>query len=114
MINVLGSARWSAESARRTGRLSEKGIRMIEVIILVPVADNDGRTFAAPHHRAFERFLVERFGGFTRLPGKAQGGWVDGAGREYRDSNILYMVLVTDLVGNGGLSEAASFAKTHY
>lgn len=87
---------------------------MIEVIILVPVADNDGQTFAAPHHRAFERFLVERFGGFTRLHGFSEGAWVDKDGREYRDSNILYMVLVGNLVGNEGLREAASFAKTHY
>jgi hypothetical protein len=88
---------------------------MIEVIILVPVANNDGRTFAAPHHRAFERFMMERFGGFTRLSGHAQGGWVDRAtGREYRDATILYMVGVEGLVGNEGLREAASFAKSHY
>lgn len=88
---------------------------MIEVIILVPVANNDGRSFSAPHHRAFEAFLMERFEGFTRLPGKAQGGWVDRAtGQEYRDATILIMVAVEGLVGNTALREAVSFAKSHY
>lgn len=88
---------------------------MIEVTILVPVADNDGRTFAAPHHAQFEAFLTERLGGFTRLPGVAVGGWVDEAtGRSYRDLTTLYMVAVRGLVGNEALHEVASFAKAHY
>lgn len=87
---------------------------MIEVTILVPVAHNDGHTFSPAHHRAFEALLMERFDGFTRLPGTASGGWVDG-GVTYRDDTMVYMVLVSGLLANGAeLAEAISFAKTHY
>lgn len=58
---------------------------------------------------------MERLGGFTQLPGEAQGGWVDRAtGREYRDATILYMVAVDGLVGNESLRDAVRFAKAHY
>lgn len=88
---------------------------MIEVTILVPVADNDGQTFSTSHHTIFEAFLAKRFGGFTRLPGEASGGWVDGAtGRYYSDRTILYVVAVRGLVGNEDLREAVSFAKAHF
>src|SRR5690349_12247677 len=87
---------------------------MVEVQILIPVASNEGATFGAAHHRAFEAFLIERFGGFTRLPGNAAGGWADPTGRVYRDSTVIYMVAVTGLVGNDGLRATADFAKAHY
>lgn len=92
---------------------------MIEVTILIPVADNDGDTFATPHHAQWERFLAERFGGFSRLPGEVSGGWVDGGtGRYYADRNIVYRVAVQGgLVGGSGgnaLREAVSFAREHY
>lgn len=88
---------------------------MIKVTILVPVADNDGQTFAAPHHAQFEAALESSFNGFTRLPGFAVGGWVDKAtGRSYRDSNLIYEVAVEGLVGNEALLEAVRFAKAHY
>lgn len=88
---------------------------MIEVTYLIPVADNDGVTFATPHHAQFEAFLTGRFGGFTKLPGTAEGAWIDRAtGLTYRDSTILYMVAVEGLVGNEALRETASFARDHY
>lgn len=91
---------------------------MIEVTILIPVASNDGDIFAAPHHAQWERFLAERFGGFTRVAGFNSGGWVDEAtGRYYSDRTIVYVVAVEGLVGGSGggnLREAVSFAKDHY
>lgn len=88
---------------------------MIEVTLLVPLSDNDGATFTAPHHASFEAVLLDHFGGFTRLPGNAKGGWLDSkTGRIYFDESILYMVGVGGLVGNGALREVVRLAKLHY
>lgn len=88
---------------------------MIEVTILIPVADNDGITFISAHHEAFEVFILDRFGGYTRLPGSAMGGWKDSkTGITYRDATLQYMVAVEGLIGNDALREAISFAKAHY
>lgn len=89
---------------------------MIEVIILIPLADNSGETFSTTHDSQFEGFLERRFGGFTKLPGTVFGGWVDPeTGITYRDHSAAYLVLVKGVVGSSGaLLEAASFAKAHY
>lgn len=91
---------------------------MIDVQILIPVASNEGETFTAAHHSAFEAFLIERFGGFsgfTRLPGHAEGGWADPTGRVYRDITVIYMVAVPALLGSAdGLRAMADRAKAHY
>lgn len=86
---------------------------MIEVTILIPIADNDGMTFAAPHHRQFEAVLLDHFGGFTRFPWHAIGGWV-GNGQTFSDATAVYLVAVEGLVGNDALREAIRFAKRHY
>ncbi|MGE0792505.1 MAG: hypothetical protein AB7S26_42940 [Sandaracinaceae bacterium] len=87
---------------------------MIEVTILIPLASNEGDTFSPAHHATFEALLIESFGGFTRLPGNASGGWVDG-GITYRDSNMVYMVLVPGLIGKCfQLTRVIAFAKRHY
>ncbi len=87
---------------------------MIETTILIPLVSNEGDTFSPAHHRAFEAVLLDRFGGFTRLPGTASGGWVDG-GVTYRDDTVLYMVLVVGVLQRSeALHEVLDFAKSHY
>lgn len=86
---------------------------MIEVTILIPVADNDGHEFSADHHRAFESFLLETFGGFSRLPGLVRGAWL-GDGIRYDDELIVYLVAIQSIADGGNIGGAASFAKVHY
>lgn len=87
---------------------------MIEVTFLIPVADNDGITFAAPHHREFEAVLLDHFGGFTRMPETAIGGWRDASGT-YHDHNLIYVVAVGGIIARGPeLLVVAELAKRHY
>jgi hypothetical protein len=87
---------------------------MVEVTLLIPVADNSGRPFSPHHMEAFEDLLLETFGGFTRIPGTLVGHWLDG-GRKYTDILFGYMVAVDGLVKGGrGLREVVDFAKSHF
>ncbi|RYZ17178.1 MAG: hypothetical protein EOO70_02680 [Myxococcaceae bacterium] len=85
---------------------------MFEIQILIPVASNEGVTFAPAHHDAFEAFVIDRFGGLT-FAGTVQGAWLDN-GQLYRDTCRLYQVAVTSLTDGGKVGEVVSFAKVHY
>ena len=99
---------------RMLGQFAENGIQMIEVTFLIPVASNDGETFAAPHHEQFEAVLLDHFGGFTRLPYEAIGGWRDNTGT-YHDHNLIYVVAVDGIITRGPeLLVCAELAKRHY
>lgn len=86
---------------------------MFEVTIFIPVTDNDGKTFDATHHAAFEAAAVERFGGLTRYQNGANGIWTDGE-RTYIDTNVVYGVAIGGITEGGKLGELVSFAKSHY
>ncbi len=86
---------------------------MIEVCILVPVRANDGTTFTAEEHVAFEAELVRLFNGFTMLDASAFGGWV-AAGVVYQDETRIYAVFIASLVDGYTVGLAVAFAKTHY
>jgi len=87
---------------------------MIEVMVLIPVTSNEGETFGAAHHVAFEAFVLARFGGITRLPGAAAGSWLDN-GAVFTDATIVYVIAVTGLVAQStALREVVEFAKAHY
>lgn len=87
---------------------------MVEVTLLIPVADNSGRPFTPFHVGVFEDKLLETFGGFTRLPGTASGHWLDG-GTTYTDILFGYVVAVEGLVKGGeGLREVVDFARDHF
>jgi hypothetical protein len=90
-------------------------VSMIEVQILVPVRDNEGVAFDPAHDAVFEAYLASHFGGFTRLPAEAGGGWVDEEKRYYPDSMRVYIVAVTGLIGGGeALRLMADIVKAHY
>lgn len=87
---------------------------MIEVMVLIPVSSNEGKTFGAAHHTAFEAFVLDRFGGVTRLPGTAAGAWLD-SGTVFNDATIIYVIAVSGLLADAvALREIVAFAKAHY
>jgi hypothetical protein len=86
---------------------------MLIVEILIPLADNDGRTFTSDHHAAFEAALAGLFGGFSRLPGTVTGGWQH-EGRLYRDDLVVYAVALPSIVEGAKVGEAVEIAKAHY
>lgn len=87
---------------------------MVEVTLLIPVAGNSGLPFSPFHIGIFEDKLLEYFGGYTRRPGHAVGGWVD-KGTKYSDILFEYTVAIDGLVkGGGGLREVVDFARAHF
>jgi hypothetical protein len=67
-------------------------VHLIE--ILLPLADNDGKPFAAELHAAVRDELVDHFGGvtaFTRSP--AEGLWKEGADEPDRDEIVILEVM---------------------
>lgn len=86
---------------------------MIEVTILIPLADNEGQEFSASHHEKFEALLARTFGGVTRLPGQARGVWLEGAKR-YDDQLIVYLVALESITDGGKLGRIIDRAKRHY
>jgi len=69
---------------------------MIEVHVLIPVADNTGRTFDRQHDQLFESELLNLFGEFSCLPGTVTGQWVD-AGQVYTDESRLFVVTLRSI-----------------
>lgn len=86
---------------------------MIEITILIPLAGNDGLTFAPAHHAVFEREVVDVFGGFTLLPDAAKGGWVKD-GTFYPDYHLQYVVALDSITHGGKVADIAAFARRHY
>ncbi len=67
--------------------------------ILLPLADNEGRSFPGELFAAVRRELADRFGGltaFTRAP--AEGFWDDGGGVA-RDDVVVLEVMADELDG---------------
>ena len=94
---------------------SKAEVHIVEVLILIPVADNDGVPFSVDHDAVFEFHLVKLFKGFSQLPGEGSGGWEMEGGTPKREPWRQYMVAVDRLIGDGDkLRMAALFAKRHY
>ncbi len=86
---------------------------MVEIQILIPVADNAGVRFSPAYHAAFEAYVVDRFGGITRFPSTATGTWAD-AGVTYQDRLRVYGIAMRSLTQGALLGEVVDFAKSHY
>jgi len=86
---------------------------MIEVSILIPVADNSGVKFNRTVHTAFQAFLIAEFGGFTRMPGAASGGWIAG-GILYRDKHRIYIVDLPSITDGGKVGPVVDAVKRMY
>jgi hypothetical protein len=92
---------------------SSRRKKMFELTIFIPLADNDGREYSAAHHAQFERAILDRFGGFSSLPGTIAGQWMDD-GRLYRDELRVYSVAVASIVQGSLVGELVEIAKAHY
>src|SRR4051794_39671257 len=97
----------------RPNPVDSDGVTMLEVQILIPVADNNGHVFTTADHLAFEQVAAGLFGGVTRLPSSAWGVWVDAA-KVYRDRSRIYAVGLASIVDGGKVGAMADFAKQHY
>lgn len=86
---------------------------MIEFRIFIPVASNQGVTFPAKHHAAFEREVLRLCGGFSLLPGTVNGQWLS-EGRTYADDLRAYVVAVGSIFDASRILEAAQFALGLY
>lgn len=86
---------------------------MFELMVLIPVADNDGSAFSAEDHAAFEAFVIDRFGGITLYPNTAVGSWAD-AGRVYRDNTRVYGIAVRSITQGALVAEVAAYAKVAF
>ena len=87
---------------------------MIEVQILIPVADNSGQPYPPSYHVDFEAELLRLFGASSREAGTVAGQWTDAAGTVYRDESRVYVVGLPSLTDGGKVREAVAFAKTNY
>lgn len=87
---------------------------MFEVQMLIPLADNDGETFTAAHHAAFEEAMVDAFGGFTRLPATAVGGWRNADGVMFADVTRVYAIAIASITDGEKLGGIVRFAKAFY
>ena len=86
---------------------------MIEVQLLIPVASNAGATFTPEHHLVFETFVLDRFGGLSRLPGTTTGKWID-EGIVFDDQTITYVIALKSITQGALIAEVVTFAKGHY
>lgn len=86
---------------------------MFEVQILIPLADNQPKSFSEREHQRFEAFVLERFRGLTLYPGKAAGLW-DQDGITYSDRLRVFGIAVESIRQGGMIGEIADFVKTHY
>lgn len=87
---------------------------MTIVEILIPLTSNEGTTFEAAHHLAFEAHLITSFGGYSLLPGTVRGGWMD-EGVVFSDESRVYAVAVESLLGDSHkILHIVEIAKAHY
>jgi hypothetical protein len=86
---------------------------MFEVMIQIPVVDNNGEVFTADHHAAFEAFVLAAFGGFS-WGATVEGAWRNNAGVDFRDTTRTLVVAVSGIAAGAKVAEVAAFAKTHY
>lgn len=77
--------------------------------------DNEGVAFDDAHDAVFDEFLARHFGGFTRLPAEAGGGWFDKDSTYYPDTMRGYIVGVDGIIaGAEPLRLMVNIVKAHY
>jgi len=86
---------------------------MIEVSILIPVADNAGVKFDAALDVELHTFLLGEFGGYTAWPGLASGGWIS-AGLFYPDQHRVYSISLANITEGGKVRTLADEVKRLY
>ncbi len=91
---------------------------MFVLEVLIPVHDNEKVAFPPTWHHAFGTFLLETFGGYTKLPGTTQGAWIettdDGRKAVYTDESFVYLLSIDSITDGHKVVAAVDFAKRHY
>ncbi len=68
---------------------------MKEFKLLIPLADNSGKSFSDQTIADFQSACIKRFGGLSN-GGNVVGYWTDG-NKIYRDTNIVYFLATNDI-----------------
>jgi hypothetical protein len=87
---------------------------MFEVLMLVPLADNDGEVFSSEHFMAFEVVILDSFPGFSMLPDEIVGAWRNDAGVVYRDRSRCYVIGLSSLSQGAAVVALARYAKAWF
>jgi hypothetical protein len=88
---------------------------MIEVQILIPLADNAGVAFTTAHHAGFEQELIRLFRGWQLAAGTVSGEWLDPNGTIYPDELRVYTVAIEGMIqAADSLTAIVAFAKAYY
>ena len=77
--------------------------------VLVPVADNEGKEFALPHHHAWDDQVRDITGGLTIMR-TAKGQWHDSEGRLFAERVIPVRVACDE----EGVRAIMGFTLKHY
>lgn len=86
---------------------------MIEIMIFIPLKDNDKKSFSSSYHAQFEQEVLKLVGGLTRYSGTNQGMWADN-GKVYTDDIRVYGIAINSIADGGKIGQIAELAKSHY
>lgn len=68
---------------------------MVKLITLIPTNYNDGSKVEAEKFQELEKEFLKLAGGYS-IEGIVEGGWVDEAGKVYRDKSRKYSVVIPE------------------
>ena len=88
---------------------------MVEVQLLIPLADNGGVEFEGDHIAAFEQNMRDVFGNISVMPGTGHGSWKMSDGSVVIEPWRIYLVAVDSLLASGNaIHSMAQFAAAHF
>lgn len=85
----------------------------MQVDVLVPVRDNDGVPFTDTDFAAFEDFLLDLAGGFTRR-GDVDGAWRSPAGVVMRDRSRAYALTLPQDAATQRMARLDAYIRSHF
>ncbi|MGN6107702.1 MAG: hypothetical protein ACTHU0_21510 [Kofleriaceae bacterium] len=77
-----------------------------------PTHDNNGVRFSAEYSTAFERLLLDTFGGFSREAGAVHGAWRNASGTVFHDVSDLYTIALESVADAALIRDVVDFACT--
>lgn len=87
---------------------------MIEVQILIPIADNAGNLFGSVSYDEFQDDLLRLFGGCSGPSNPVPGAWRSPEGKVYFDSNRNYTIALESITLGNLIKVAVDFAKLRF
>lgn len=85
---------------------------MIKTMVLVPIADNDGKAFGPQDWAELEQQLLQAFGGWTD-GGVVKGAWADGE-TVYRDTSRRFEVALGSWIQLPAWLELVRWIREHF